>query len=241
MFFWIVLWTLKTIKLRTLFQRHQQLQRYHTISNNNTLSYVIRQEERLALKDRSLTTDKELAWFEPTIINVVYVKLSSLILICWATFYYRIDCCQVARRALVLLELWASIATTTDHQKPGHLGHLAGFAFSKTAVYLGCNLSIILRFTSNQEDWCCWASSWHLYYWCHANLWGTTGLSSLISFFIKSHIGAKLPLLWRMGENCPTEPTKFCHSCCATVNGRFPSYFRFFNWLSEQVYVSAAL
>jgi len=37
-------------------------------NNNNTLSYVIRREERLALKDRSLTADKERSWFESTII-----------------------------------------------------------------------------------------------------------------------------------------------------------------------------
>jgi len=38
------------------------------ISNNNyMLSNVIRREERLALKDRSLTADKDRSWFEPTI------------------------------------------------------------------------------------------------------------------------------------------------------------------------------
>ena len=31
------------------------------------LSYVIRREERLALKDRFLTANKERSWFEPTI------------------------------------------------------------------------------------------------------------------------------------------------------------------------------
>jgi len=40
----------------------------HMISNNNNmLSYVIRREERLALKDRFLTANKERSWFEPTI------------------------------------------------------------------------------------------------------------------------------------------------------------------------------
>jgi len=36
-------------------------------SNNNMLSDVIRREERLALRDRSLAADKECSWFEPTI------------------------------------------------------------------------------------------------------------------------------------------------------------------------------
>ena len=31
------------------------------------LSYVIRRKERLALKDRSLTADKEHSWYGPTI------------------------------------------------------------------------------------------------------------------------------------------------------------------------------
>jgi len=35
-------------------------------NNNNMLSYVIRREERLALKERSFTADKECSWFEPT-------------------------------------------------------------------------------------------------------------------------------------------------------------------------------
>jgi len=39
----------------------------HMISNNNNmLSYVIRREERLTLKEHSLTADK-CSWFEPTI------------------------------------------------------------------------------------------------------------------------------------------------------------------------------
>ena len=38
-------------------------------NNNNMLSYVIRQEERLALKNRSLTADEECSWFESTIIS----------------------------------------------------------------------------------------------------------------------------------------------------------------------------
>ena len=92
-FFWIVLQTLKTIKLRTLFQRDTNNCKAimispvrgisgrvticllgdagksdHMISNNNNiLSYVIRREERIALKDRSLTSDNERSWFEPTI------------------------------------------------------------------------------------------------------------------------------------------------------------------------------
>ena len=36
-------------------------------NNNNMLSYVIRQEERLTPKERSLTADKERSWFEPII------------------------------------------------------------------------------------------------------------------------------------------------------------------------------
>jgi len=36
-------------------------------SNINVLSYVIRREERLALKDCSLTADEDRAWFEPSI------------------------------------------------------------------------------------------------------------------------------------------------------------------------------
>ena len=36
-------------------------------NNNNMLSYVIGREERLALKDRSSTADKEHSWFGPTI------------------------------------------------------------------------------------------------------------------------------------------------------------------------------
>jgi len=40
----------------------------HMISNNNNMqSYIIRREERFALKDRSWTADKERSWFEPTI------------------------------------------------------------------------------------------------------------------------------------------------------------------------------
>ena len=36
-------------------------------NNNNMLSYVIRREERLALKECSLTADKKRSRFEPTI------------------------------------------------------------------------------------------------------------------------------------------------------------------------------
>jgi len=35
--------------------------------NNHMLSYIIRREEQLGLKDHFLTTDKERSWFEPTI------------------------------------------------------------------------------------------------------------------------------------------------------------------------------
>ena len=40
---------------------------YMISNNNNMLSYVIRREERFALKERSLTADKKRSWFEPTI------------------------------------------------------------------------------------------------------------------------------------------------------------------------------
>jgi len=40
----------------------------HVLTNRNImLSYVIRREERLAPKDRSLTADIECSWFELTI------------------------------------------------------------------------------------------------------------------------------------------------------------------------------
>jgi len=37
----------------------------------------IKQEERLALKDRSLTTDQERSWFEPTISGALLNKMIS--------------------------------------------------------------------------------------------------------------------------------------------------------------------
>jgi len=48
----------------------------HANAPDNMLSYSIRWEERLALKDRCLTADKERSWFKPTIrVHLIYAVI----------------------------------------------------------------------------------------------------------------------------------------------------------------------